>query len=400
MRDRHTRVTRLIGVPGISVDRVGAAADEAARGDPGLLRLENLDTDLRPPTAALEATKAAVDADARNSYLPFLGQQDLRSAAARHVGRLSAVEYDAARECIVTAGGLNGCLITLLALLDPGDEVILTDPTYAGMINRVRIAGGTPVLVPFEWIGKGWRLDLDALRRAVTAKTKAMFLMSPSMPSGAVLSHREWEAVALLCRDADLWLIYNAAMERILYDGVPHVHPAGLPGMADRTITVGSVSKEFRMIGWRVGWVVGPAQILNDIGLVAISDVVVPVGIAQPAAAAALSAPDSDADVAAAVEEWGKRRDVLLEELEGLPLRGAAGGWSMLLDAGEMGETGEQASELLMEKGRIAATPMLHWGVRNGPQFVRLVFSNEPVERLRGVGARVRRALAGPGRSP
>jgi aspartate/methionine/tyrosine aminotransferase len=106
-----------------------------------------------------------------------------------------------------------------------------------------------------------------------------------------------------------------------------------------------------------------------------------------------LNAPDSETDVARAVAEWRRRRDVIVEELAGLPLPRAAGGWSMLLDVGSMGHTGEQASALLMQKARIAATPMTHWGIRNGPRMIRLVFSNEPVERLRGIGDRVRRAL-------
>jgi len=394
MRDRLSRVSRLRGLPGIGVDRVGAAADAAAQSGRDLLRLENLDTDLRPPEAALEATRAAVARDDVNSYLPFTGQAELRLAAARHVARLSGVAYDPARQCLITAGGTNGCLATLLAILEPGDEVVMTDPTYVGMINRVRIAGGVPALVPFLWEGRSWRLDRDALRRAVTPRTKAMFLMSPSMPSGAVLDRAEWDTVADLCREADLWLVYNAAMERILYDGTPYLHPAGLAGMADRTITVGSVSKEFRMIGWRVGWVVGPAAILADIGLAAISDSVTPVGIAQPAAAAALEAPDGDADLASAVARWKRRRDCLIEELDGFDLRRADGGWSMLLDVGQVGRTGEEASSALLERERIAATPMRHWGERNGPRFLRLVFSNEPVERLRGVGERFRRALA------
>lgn len=385
------RVARLRHVPGIAVDRMGAAADAAAKANPELLRLENLDTDLRPPPAALAATREAVDRDDANSYLPFLGQHGLRAAAARHVGRLSGVDYDPDAQCIVTAGGLSGCLITLLALLEVGDEVVMTDPTYIGMINRVRVAGGKPVLAPFVRDGGDWRLDLDALRRAIGPKTRALFIMSPSMPSGAVLDAGEWNAVADICREADLWLVYNAAMERILYDGRPYLHPASLPGMAERTVTVGSVSKEYRMIGWRVGWVVGPRAIMNDVGLVSISDVVVPVGIAQAAAQAALETPA--ADVEAEVAEWQRRRDVIVEELAGLPLTPAAGSWSMLLDVGQMGHDGERASALLMERGAIAATPMANWGVENGAQFVRFVFSNEPVERLRGIGERVRRAL-------
>jgi aspartate/methionine/tyrosine aminotransferase len=393
MSGEHALVERLREVSGIGVDRTGAAADRLAGSQPDLLRLENLDTDLRPPTAALQATQDAIGRDSANSYLPFTGHLDLRQAVANHVRRLSGEAYDADQNCLITVGGLNGCLVTLLALLNTGDEVILTDPTYVGMINRVRIAGGVPVLVPFQWSGGEWRLDLERLSRAVTSRTKAMFLMNPSMPSGGVLTRQEWLAVARLCQDADLWLIYNAAMERILFDRRPYLHPASLPGMARRTITVGSVSKEFRMIGWRVGWVVGPSEIMSDIGLANISDVVVPVGIAQPAAVAVLRAPDSEADIAAAVAQWQRRRDVIVAELAGLPLRPAAGGWSMLLDTRAMGHTGESAARLLLEKGRIAATPMMNWGIRNGPQFVRLVFSNEPEARLFGLGERVKRAL-------
>ena len=378
-------VSRLKDVPGIGVDKMGAAADAAASGE--ILRLENLDTDLRPPAAAIEATKRAVEDDDANSYLPFLGQHDLRRAVVDHVGRLSGVDYDPGTNCIITAGGLNGCLVSLLGLLEPGDEVVVTDPTYAGMINRVRIAGGTTRFVPFERDGPGWALDRDALRGAVGRKTKALFIMSPSIPSGAVLSRDDWAAIADVCRESGAWLLYNAAMERILYDGRPYVHPASLPDMAERTITVGSVSKEYRMIGWRVGWVVGPSAIMQDIGLVSISDVVVPVGIAQAAAAAALRSPESE--VLDAVAEWQRRRDVIVEELDGLPLIPAAGSWSMLLDAGALGLDGATASARLMERAAIAATPTAGWGERHAEQYVRLVFSNEPVERLRGMAASV-----------
>src|SRR6185503_13670647 len=146
---------------------------------------------------------------------------------------------------------------------------------------------------PFVLRTGEWRLDLDALAGAVTGRTRAVFLMNPSMPSGAVLSRCEWESVASLCVRHSLWLLYNAAMERILYDGRPYLHPASLPGMAGRTITVGSVSKEYRMIGWRVGWVAGPADIMTDVARVGIYNVVSPVGLTQRAAAVALAEPES-----------------------------------------------------------------------------------------------------------
>lgn len=380
-------INRLMKIPGFSIDRVAAAAGD----DPEVLRLENLDTDLRPPEAAIVATRAALEEDDANSYLPFTGQNDLRLAVAAHVSRLSGVAYDLDRNCVITAGGTEGLFNTLLAAIDIGAEVVLTDPTYAGMTYRVRLAGGVPRLTPFVLRNGAWRLDLQVLKNTVTPRTRALFLMNPSMPSGAVLNREEWEAVAALCRERSLWLIYNAAMERILYDGHLYLHPASLPGMAERTITVGSVSKEYRMIGWRVGWVVGPDAILKDIGLVGLYNVVTPVGLTQRGAAAALRTPDTD--LARAVREWERRRDVLVDELHDLPLISAAGGWSLLLDVAALGYDSFAASDRLLKQGKIAATPMRDWGVVNGDRFVRLVFSNEPVERLIGIRERVRKAL-------
>lgn len=380
-------IDRLKDVPGFSIDRVAAAAG----ADPDVLRLENLDTDLRPPKAALEATRVAIDEDDANSYLPFIGSAELRHVVADHVARLSGISYDADRQCVITAGGTEGLLNVLLATLNPGDEVLLTDPTYAGMICRVRLAGAVPRLVPFSVRGGEWRLDLDALAAAISARTRMAFLMNPSMPSGAVLNREEWEGIAALCVRHSLRLLYNAAMERILYDGRPYLHPASLPGMAERTITVGSVSKEYRMIGWRVGWVVGPPGVLTDVAKVGIYNVVTPVGLTQKAAAAALTAPDSD--LTSAVAEWQRRRDVVVQELRGEALIRAAGGWSMLLDVGALGFDSFTASDRLLERGKIAATPMRHWGQVNGDRFVRFVFSNEPTSRLAGIGKRVRTAL-------
>ncbi len=180
----HRRPARLQGMAGIGVDRMGDRADAAGAS---LLRLENLDTDLPPPAVAFEVSRRALEEDANNSYLPFVGQTGLREAAAAHAARLSGVAYEGRRNVVISAGGLSGILNVLLALIDVGDEVILTDPTYVGLINRVRLAGGVPRLVPFVPKDGGWALDRDALARAVGPRTRAFLLMSPSMPSGGVL---------------------------------------------------------------------------------------------------------------------------------------------------------------------------------------------------------------------
>lgn len=382
------RPARLAGMTGIGVDRMGTLADAAGGAD--VLRLENLDTDVLPHPAAVEATRLAIADDASNSYLPFVGQTRLRRAVAAHVSRLSGAPYDGERNVIISAGGLSGILNVLLAIVDTGDEVILTDPTYVGLINRVRLAGGIPRLVPFVKAGDEWALDRDALRRAVTPRTRAFLLMSPSMPSGGVLTRDDWLAVAQIVRERERWLVHDTAMQRILFDGRPVVDPAGLPDMAERTITVGSASKELRLIGWRVGWIVAPESLLPDISLVSMGNVVVPVGIGQTAAAVALEA--GAADVARATAIWEARRDLILQEMKGLPVMRPAGGWSLLVDGSGLGLTGADMSRRLFDQARIAATPMDGWGEVNGAQFLRLVFANEPLERLRGIGARARRA--------
>lgn len=384
-------VSRLRDIPGINVDKMGNAAD--AIGDPDMLRLENLDTDIAPPPAAVAATLAAVTRDAANSYLPFLGIHELRRAAAARVSADTGVAFDPESQCIVSAGGLSGVLNALLAVLEPGDEVIITDPAYAGLLNRIRLAGGVPRLVPLVVRDGGWRLDLDALAAARGPRTRAILTMSPSMPSGIVHSREEWQAICDLAVAADAWLIHDAAMERILYSDQPMLHPLHFDGMAQRTITVGSVSKEYRMIGWRVGWILGPAGIINDIGLVSLSNVVCQVGIAMPGAAAALTSADDG--IQGAVAAWRGRRDLILRELADLPVIRPDGGWSLLIDTVALDLAPTRASELLLERGGIAATPMTGWGeAACAGRYLRFVFANEPEARLTGIRERVRRAWA------
>ena len=145
------------------------------------------------------------------------------------------------------------------------------------------------------------------------------------------------------------------------------------------------------MIGWKVGWVVGPESVMADVAKAHIYNSACPVGIAQTAAAVALDTVDDDFDIR--VAEWQTRRDTIIENLGTYPIVPAAGGWSMLLDVGRLGLDSVTASKLLMERGKIAATFMRNWGQENGDRFVRLVFSNEPVQRLADIGQRFRAAF-------
>lgn len=384
----RARPVRLRHIAGIGVDCMGAIADASDRN---FLRLENLDTDIPPDPAAIERTRQAATNDVDNSYLPFVGQTRLREIAAAHVSRISGVRYSGERNCVISAGGLSGILNVLLATVETGDEVLVTDPTYAGLINRIRLAGGVPKFVPFHFTpGSAWRLDLQALRAAMGPKVTAMLLMSPSMPSGGYVEASDWAVVAELCCAHDVNLILDTAMERLLFDDRPVIHPAGFTGMAERTITVGSCSKELRMIGWRVGWIVAPEHLMADLVAVSLANVVVPVGIAQDAVATALE--NSRLGLMPYVRELQTRRDVLMRELDGLPFGLPAGGWSMLLRTSDFDIDGATLSSRLLEQ-EVCATAMTGWGEIHGEQYIRFVFANEPVTRLSGVGERVRNAL-------
>jgi aspartate/methionine/tyrosine aminotransferase len=380
------RPVRLAEIPGFGIDEVA----EAAGDDPEVLRLENLDTDLPVPAGVVEATRRAVGRDEYNSYLPFDGRHDLKAAVAAHVERRSGLRVDES-QITITGGDGDGLNNALNATTDVGDEVILTDPTYAGMINRVRLVGASPRLVPLHVQDGGWRLDPDRLRSAVTAKTRAVFLMNPAFPHGARLTHEEWRAVADVCIENDLRLIYWALYEGVVFDGAPIIHPLSLPGMAQRTVIVSAVSMEWRMIGWRVGWTIAPPELAHDLALVHIYNAVTPGGIGMAGAVVALQTPPEELE--RAVAELQRRRDAMLAELSGLPVIKPGGGWSMLLDCPPVGlEPGELSRRLIRE--RVAATPMAGWGGPVADRHLRFVFSNEPVERLAGLGDRVKRALA------
>jgi aspartate/methionine/tyrosine aminotransferase len=380
------RARRLDNVAGFGIDKVAAAAGD----DPEVLRMENLDTDVPPPPEVIEVTRAAIGPWEFNSWLPFSGRYDMKEAVADHIEARSGVRYDPYSEIAITTSDGTGMLDSLLATTDPGDEVILTDPTYAGMINRVRLAGTTPRFAKCQVVDGQWRLDIDSLRAAVSDKTKALFLQNPTFPTGMVFNEEEWQSIIDVVLESDLHLIYWPLMESILFDGRPLIHPISFEGMRDRTVVLGTVSIEYRMIAWRVGWAVSDADTADAIGMVHIYNGLVASGFCQAGAIAALrSDPD---DLIKAVAEFERRRDVVMEELVGLPAISASGGWALLLDTEAMGIPAPEASKRLLEQ-KVAATPMTAWGETVAPRHVRFVFSREPVDRLRTLGERVRKAL-------
>ena len=214
-------VARLADIPGFNIDRVAAAAGD----DPEVLRLENLDTDLPPPEAAIEATRAAIGADDANSWLPFTGRDDLKEAVAAYVERRGGPRYDARARSSSPAARATRCSTRSSAspirATRSSHRPDLRGHAQPRAARRRRAAAR-----PAGRRGGEWRLDLDALRAAVTERTRVVFLNNASFPSGWVASDEEWDAIASLCRERDLWLLYWAGFEGVLFDGRPIPHPA------------------------------------------------------------------------------------------------------------------------------------------------------------------------------
>ena len=244
------------------------------------------------------------------------------------------------------------------------------------MANRVRLVGAVPTFAPLRVVDGEWRLDLRAMHASVTDRTRVVFINNASFPSGWVASEEEWDVIASICRERNLWLLYWGGFEGVLYDGRTIQHPAALRGMRDRTVIVGSPTLEQRMIAWRIGWVVAPGDLVNDVSRVHIYNGLVPSGFNQVGTRVALELEDDG--LAAANAEWQRRRDETLRQLDGLP--------TVKPDCMDV------STRLLEQK--VAATPMRGWGDAVAERHVRFVFSNEPVERLKQLGERVRRALA------
>ena len=387
MLDRNTNLTkpkaskRLRHFPGFTEEQLS----QPLSTDPQVLDLGTLGTDLWPPLSVIEQSRKSSLSNLHNQYAPFIGTYELRQAIAQKINRQTGQRYSA-NEVVVTCGATESMLNALYAVTEPGDEVILTDPTYFGMIYRVQLVGAIPQLVPYHIVDDTWRLDLRKLEARINSNTKAIFLMNPAMPTGAVLTLAEWQEISRLCQQNGLWLIYNAAMERILFDNRQVIHPATIPGMENYTITIGSLSKEYRMVDWRIGWTVGPKKLIPTLAKAHIYNVVTATGIAQQAAMEAIKEPETA--FLHCLERWEKRRDILNQALANYQMIPAAGGWSQILDVSPMGMDAITAAQKLREIGKVNTTPMNYWGLKNSSQFLRLVFSNESEERLRSIGER------------
>lgn len=384
---------RMHNIPRIGLDIMGDLADE----QPGAYRLENADSDIAPPTIAVEATRSAVGLDEYNSWLPLVGLRELREAVADRTRKDMGLTYDWARETLITNGAQEGMLSTLLTLIGPGDGVITPEPAYSGIINRIRLAHGVPQFVPLIE-SKGWALDLDALRARVNANTKVIIINPTNMPTGKVFTREEIDAIVEVAVKNDLWVIYSLPSRYMIFQGHQAYDIASWPGMRERTIMIGSVSKDFNLTAWRVGWVVGPAEIIEPIGRAHVYNGTLVSPFAQAGVAAFLNNDrEFRRDVGLRIEILQERGAIASEGLNAIPRLSCVppqGGWWFLLDHRQVEPDSEKFARYLLKECKIAVTPMATWGPSTAVGHVRIIFSNEPLERLREAVKLIDQAVA------
>jgi aminotransferase len=228
----------------------------------GAINLAQGFPDFPAPEALKRAAADAIAADI-NQYAITWGAKPFRDAIAAKYARMYNMEVDAERELTVCCGATEGMIATLLAVLDPGDEVVLFEPFYENYGPDTQLCGAEPRFVALR--EPDWSFDREELRRAFSPRTKAIVLNSPNNPTGKVFQREELEFIAGLCREFDALAITDEIYEHIVYDGAVHIPIASLDGMRERSVLVNSMSKTYSVTGWRVGWVLAPPDLTDSI---------------------------------------------------------------------------------------------------------------------------------------
>jgi len=326
------------------------------------------------PPEVIEAAVAAIRAG-DNQYPPGIGIAPLRAAVAEHQQRFWGLTFDPDTEVLITAGATEAVAATLLALLEVGDEVIVFEPYYDSYAACIAMAGAQRRCVTLR--PPDYSFALDALRAAVTPRTRAVLLNSPHNPTGKVFSRTELEAIAALCVEHDLIAITDEVYEHLVYDGVAHIPLATLPGMRDRTVTISSAGKTFSMTGWKTGWICARPELVAAVRTVKQFITYVHGAPFQHAAAAGLRLPDSYFDDLAA--ELAEKRDLLSGGLveAGFDVFAPAGTYFVTVDIRPLGESdGLAFCRTLPERCGVVAVPtvVFYDDVAAGAPLVRFTF--------------------------
>ncbi len=290
--------------------------------------------DVDGPIEVADAAVAAIRAG-RNQYPPGPGVPELLAAIAAHQQRFYGLHVDPETQILVTAGATEAIAAVILGMCQPGDEVVTFEPYYDSYAATIALAGATRRTSVLRF--PDFAVDEASLRAAFSARTRLVLLNSPHNPTGKVFTRAELELICALAREHDAWVVTDEVYEHIVFDGLEHVPVATLPGMWERTVTISSAGKTFSMTGWKVGWIVGPAEAVAAARAVKQFLTYVASGPFQPAVAVGLGlGPEVYADLSSSLQA---KRDLLCAGLEdaGLALARPSGTYFVIADAAPLG---------------------------------------------------------------
>ena len=345
---------------------------------------------LPPAREVLEALTARLEEEPQfsASYGGTRGFMELRELISEDLRRYAGIAPDPAREVIITDGATEGIFLALMATVDPGDEVILMDPTYLGFSEAVKLCGAKPVRLPV-YVEEGFQPDVERLKELIGPRTKALILLSPDNPTGRVVERERVKAIVDLAADHGFWVISDETYRHIIYEG-QHTYTAALPGAWERTITVCTFSKEASVPGFRIGFAYGPGEVIDGMEKLKQYTSLCPSTPAQLAMMAFLRAGVKERYLREVViPTYRARRDVmgkLLAELlpEAKTVR-PAGSFFYFVDVrpylARLGMDEEKLCDELIAQASVVAIPGGYFG-ENGRGHIRLTFVSEPEERI------------------
>jgi aminotransferase len=321
------------------------------------------------------------------SYSSNAGDIELRRLIAAKLGELYGICYDPETEIIVTVGASEAILDAMIAVLNPGDEVIVPRPCFVSYVPSVLFAEGVPVTVDTHYENE-FAVTAADIEAHVTPATKMLFLSYPSNPTGAVVPRQELLRIAEVAERHDLIVLSDEIYDRLVY-GIEHVCVASLPGMQERTLHIGGFSKAYAMTGWRIGYIAGPSEIMSAVAKVHQYAIMCAPTIAQHAAIQALRAGESD--VLQMVAEYDRRRQVIVRGLNsiGLPTFEPRGAFYCFPKISAVGMTDEEFAERLLVEERVALVPGGAFGP-TGSEHVRICYAT-PMEEIEEALVRISR---------
>lgn len=378
MQDPAAIRTRISGKAGTFTESVIREMSRLAAKH-GAVNLAQGMPDFPCPTELKEAASKAIN-DNINQYAITWGDKPFRDGIAAKTKKFSGIEIDPEREITVCCGATEGMMATMLALLDPGDEVIIFEPFYENYGPDAILSGATPRFVTLH--PPEWRFDEKELEKVFNDKTKAIVLNTPHNPTGKVFSYEEMEVIAKLCQKWNVRVFTDEPYEHIIFDGAKHIPMVTLPGMRELTVTINSLSKTYSITGWRLGTVIAIPELTGAIRKV--HDFLT-VGAAAPlqrAGAAAMQMPDEYYDKLG--REYSSRRDDMLKILDevGIQYYKPQGAYYVFCDIAEFGYPNDVAfTEFLVKEIGVAVVPgssFFRPGSEVGRKFIRFCFAKKP----------------------